>query len=124
MTHIDTGKAFLQGIVENLPHDERLTKDTARRGYGERGRSRIASETADDNGREFSQLCSGIGQEIAGDGVALIGGAEDDGKQAREIGWRGRVRLLHKFVDGVEFPDLEDHIGERGFEALILGAQR
>src|ERR1019366_5027186 len=56
-----------------------------------------------------------VGQEVAGDGVGLVGGAEDDGKQTREIGRWSRVGSLHKFVDGVEFPGLEDHGGELGF---------
>src|ERR1700693_1180652 len=31
--------------------------------------------------------------------------------------------MLHQFVDGAELPGLENHGGERGFEALIAGAQ-
>ena len=84
---------------------------------------RVVCETADHSGREVRQPGSCIGQEVAGDGVGLIGGAEDDGKQAREIGWRSRVGLLHKFVEGREFPGVEDHGGERGVEALIAGVQ-
>src|ERR1039457_55497 len=80
-------------------------------------------EAADDDGREVSQLRSGIGEEIAGDGVTLVGGVENEGKKAREIGrWR-RVRLLHEFVDGVELPGAEEQGGERGFQALIASAE-
>src|ERR1700687_4308643 len=31
--------------------------------------------------------------------------------------------MLHQFVDGAELPGLENHGGERGFEALIAGAK-
>ncbi len=31
--------------------------------------------------------------------------------------------MLHKFVESGEFPGLEDHGRERGFEPLIVGAQ-
>ena len=83
----------------------------------------MGRETADDDGREVCQLGPSFGQEMAGDGVGLIGSAEDDGKQAREIGWRSRVGLLHKFVEGREFPGLQNQAGKRGFKALIAGVQ-
>jgi hypothetical protein len=128
LPHVKPRQACLQRIAEDLAHIWRLTKDTTRhrdwkRRYREHGRGSIVRETADDDGREGSQLGSGAGQQIAGDGVALVDGAEHDRKQEREIGWRSRVGLPHKFVDGVEFPGLKDHGGERGFEALIAGAQ-
>ncbi len=71
----------------------------------------------------FANLAPASARRVAGDGVGLVSGAEHDGKQAREIGRRCRVGLLHKFVDGGELPGVEDHRGERGFEALIVGAQ-
>src|SRR5258708_4899032 len=83
----------------------RLTKDTACHGNWEfrpqeRGRWSIGREAADDGSRKATQLGSGVGQEIAGDRVALVCGAQDDGKQSREIGWRSRVGLLDKFAEG------------------------
>src|SRR5260370_23647012 len=80
-------------------------------------------QTAEYDGRERSQLGSSFGQEVAGDRVVLGGGAQDDGKQAREIGWWSRVGLLHEVVDCAESPGFEDHGGELGFKALIVGAQ-
>ena len=50
----------------------------------------MGPETTDDDGRKGSQLGSGVGQQIAGDGVALLGGAEDDRKEAREVSRRER----------------------------------
>src|ERR1017187_1138593 len=80
-------------------------------------------EAADDDSREVSQLRSGIGEEIAGDGVTLVGGVENEGEKAREIGrWR-RVRLLHEFVDGVELPGAGEQGGEPGFQALSARAE-
>ena len=90
LTHIDAGKARLQGIVENLTHNRRLTKDTARRCYGKHGYGRYGygeradgshflrrmwCEAAYDSGREVSQLGSCVGQKLAGNGVGLVGGA-------------------------------------------------
>src|SRR5260370_35787039 len=80
-------------------------------------------QTAEYDGRERSQLGSSSGQEIAGDRVVLGGGTQDDGNQAREMGWRSRVGLLHEVVDGAESPGSEDHAGELGLKASIMGAQ-
>src|ERR1019366_7492553 len=95
----------------------------ARHGEGGRGRPSVGYETSDNDAREGSQLGSGVGQEFAGGGISLVGGVQDDAKQARKIWWWRRVGSLHKFVEAGELPGLKDHPGQRGFESLIASAQ-
>ncbi len=124
MPDIDPGKGCLQGIVENLAHIGRLAKDAACHGYRKQVRwssfyQRMGSKAAHDGGREDSQFGSSVGQKLTGNGIALLGRAQNDGKQAREVGRRSRVGVLHQVVDRGEFPGLENHGGEHGFESLI-----
>src|ERR1017187_3867492 len=112
-------KTLLQGVVENLAYIRRLTKNAARHRYGKHVRGSTRREATQDDGGEPSQFGGGIGEEVAGDGIALIGGAEDDRKQARKIRRRCRIGLLYKFVDGGELPRLQKHRGQRGIEPLI-----
>src|SRR5450755_1534408 len=55
--------------------------------------------------------------------VALIGGAQDYRKKTGEIRRRRGIRGLYKFIDGADFPCLEDVAGESSFATVIVRPQ-
>lgn len=96
------GEAGAQGAEEGVAEGGDVLHDAAGEGEGWdpcRVR-REALEAEDDDVDEVGEFFGFVAEDGLGYGVSVLGGGEDEGSEARDVGGGGGVGVLDEVVDG------------------------